>query len=816
MLKSYLIIAFRKLKRQKAFAVINIVGLSIGLTGALLIYMYVRHELSHDRFHEKADRIFRVYHAHADPGEAADRDSGTPEILAPTLQQEVPEIEEVVRIYPLSDFRTVVIQYEHQVYNETNVYVSDSGFSRMFTTNFLVGNPVTALVQPRAVVLSESTATKYFGNATEAMGKTLNITLFEEEEAYQVTGVTEDFPAHSHLHFNMLLSIDYSQETYHPLNWLSHWPYTYVLVPENTNLRSLEATIRQVTEKVLNPVYEQRFGKSYDQHKQMGGMQEYRLQPLTDIHLYSADMFDSATRGNILYVYLFIAIGIMLLCIASFNYINLSTAQAARGAKAAGVRKVLGAIKSQLYALFLTESVGIVLLASCMAITLAQVLLALDQSFLTRFIPYHSPSAEAIILTVILALLMGIVSGLVPARMISAFQPTQVLKGQLAQGKKGNRLRQVLVMAQFTISIGLIICTLLISQQLTYMQSKALGFNQEHLLVLKNVDKLGNRKQTLKQVISNENFVTHAALCYNTLGEPHNHASFTPVEMIEQGQRETVGIPVYIGDQDYLKTLGVALIMGHPFPENLAKENQQIILNQEALRTIGWQNREEAALIGKIIDVNGLKYELAGIVEDYHFRSLREKIGPMAIFSHYYNDYEKLLVRIKPGTYQQAIQSIQEHWQQLASDVPFDYSFVDEDLDRLYQSEQNLAALFRSFAGLTIFIACLGLLGLAMFTTERRVKEIGVRKVFGATVQNIVFLLSQDIVKLIALSLLVASPLAYFAMQHWLENFAYKIEIGWPIFLLAGGLTISIALLTMSLQTVKAAMTNPADSLKHE
>ena len=816
MLKNYLTIAYRKLIRQKAFAAINIIGLSVSLTGALLIYVYVSHELSYDRFHEKADRIYRVYCAMAHAGEAISTFANTPPVFIPTLKQEIPEIETAVRLFEITS--TVVIQYEDKVFNETEVYVSDSGFFDIFSTQFLAGNPATALVQPHSVVLSRSTAIKYFGDAGQALGKAVDITT-DDEETYQVTGVVEDFPPNAHFHFNALLSIDYSQEKYHPFNWLSHWPAAYVLVPENTDVPALEAKIRAMTEKMLNPIYEKRIGKTYDEHKQAGGLQEYRLQPLIDVHLYSADMYDEASQrqGNILYVYLFIAIGLLLVCIASFNYINLSTAQSAREAKATGIRKVLGATKSQLYGLFLYESVGVAILAAFIAITLAQILLAFDSSFLHLFIPYEGPTLEASLLLLALALVVGLLSGLIPARMISAFQPTQVLKGQLAQGKKGNLLRQILVVAQFTVSMGLIICTLLISQQLTYMQNKALGFDKEHLLVIKNVDKLGEHKPTLKQTLSNESFVVNTSLCYNSIGEPHSGAAFTPVELIEQGQQELlIHIPVYIGDQDYLNTLGVDLLMGHPFPPDLTEENQQIILNEEALRAVGWQNRKEEELIGKIIDVNGLRYELAGIVEDYHFRSLHEKLGPMALFSHYYQDYEMLLVRIKPGAYQQAIQRMQEQWQQLAPDVPFDYSFVDEDLEQLYQSEQNTATLFRSFAGLAIFIACLGLLGLVMFSAERRVKEIGIRKVWGASVRSIVFLLSHHMVKLILLAFLVASPLAGYLMQRWLENFEYRIAISGFTFLLAGGLTLLIALCTISFQTIKAALTNPAKSLRNE
>jgi putative ABC transport system permease protein len=813
-IQNYFKIAWRKLLRQKAFTAINIVGLSVSLCGALLIYMYVSHELSYDRFNEKAGRIYRMYCAYADPGEAVRRFPNTPPVLIPALKQELGEFEAAIRLQGISDFKTVIMKYEDKTFSETGVFQTDSGFFAIFTARFLAGNPATALTRPNSVVLSRSTAAKYFGDATSALGKSIEVAAYVEQTCL-VTGVTEDLPANAHFRYNVLMSHDYAAEKYHPDNWLSHSPAAYLLVAENANIPAMETRIRVMTEKVLNPVYVERFGKTYDAHKEAGGLQEYRLQPLTDIHLYSADMQEPG-QGNIVYVYLFVGIGIMLVSIASFNYINLSTAQSAREAKAAGVRKLLGARTSQLYKLFITQSMGVVMIAALIAIALTQVLLALDHSFLSRFIPYHAPSIEACFLLIALALVVGLISGLVPAGIVTAFQPVKVLKGQLVQGKKGSRLRQVLVVTQFAVSMGLIICTFLIGNQLAYMQTMSLGFDKEHLMVIRNVDKLGDRGLTLKQALSNETFVTRASLSYNTLGSPHNYAAYTPVELIEQGKREAIGIPVFIGDEDYLETLGVRLVMGHPFPPGLASEHQQIILNKEALRAVGWQNRTEEELIGQTIDVNGLKYELAGIAEDYHFTSLRQKIGPMAIFSHYYQEYDALMLRIAPGTYQQAILRMQEHWKALAPEVPFDYSFVDQDLDGLYQAEQNLAALSGSFSGLAIFVACLGLLGLAMFSAERRVKEIGIRKVLGATVHSIVVLLSQDIVRLIALAFLIATPLAWYLMDRWLENFAYQIDISVFTFLAAGGLTFVIAIGTIGFQTIRAALANPAESIRYE
>ncbi len=678
----------------------------------------------------------------------------------------------------------------------------------------LAGNPTTALTQPRSVVLSESTAQKYFGSIDEALDRSLYIKFFGEEKQYKITAIARDFPANSHLSFNALLSFDYTTEEYQWWEWLSPSLTTYFLLEDNVEAQQVQDQMVALTDTLHNPIYERRFGKSYDEYKAAGDIMEYHLQPLSDVHLYSAHI-DDTTHGDIRTVYMFATIGLLLLFVAVFNYVNLSTAQSAQHAKSTGVRKVLGAVRSQLYSLFLTESVAICIIAALVGLTFVQILFAVGSGWIQQFIPSGITPLSVIVLLVI-AILLGLVSGWIPAQMLSAFKPTQVLKGQLSQGTKGAQLRNGLVIAQFVVSTGLIISILLISQQLSYLQNKSLGFDKEHLLMVKNIDKLGEKKQTLKQLVSTASYTVNLSLAYNNLGQPHNHDAFTPVELIEQGQTEAVGIPRYSGDTDYLSTVGIDLLMGHNFSPNLTKDNQQILLNEEALRAFGWQDRTEAELIGKMIDVNTRRYELAGIVEDIHFRSLREKIGPMAIMSHVSNEYENLFIRIKPGSTAEALIDLQHKWAQVAPNLPFTYTFLDEQLDALYASEQQMASLFQILTGLTIGVACLGLLGLAMFTAERRTKEIGVRKVLGASVQSIVALLSKSIVKMVIFAMLLAIPITWYLIQQWLENFEYRIQISWWIFALAGGSVLLVALLTISFQTIKAAIANPADALRSE
>ncbi|MEI9918588.1 MAG: ABC transporter permease [Bacteroidota bacterium] len=806
MFKNYLITFFRKALRRKAFAVINIAGLSVSFAGVILIFLYVSNELSFDQFQDHNDRIYRVYAALAQPGEAVKEFPATPPNLGPLLSQKFDGVQSAARVF--EENVSTTITRDDQSFNELNVYNADSSFFNVFTVHFLAGDR-NALVRPASVVLSHTAADRIFGDWNKALGKELKTS----DVSYTVTGVVEDFPSNSHFRFTCLLSIDYVNENLNPGNWLAHWPVTYLLLKENADRADLEDRLRRTTDKILDPVYLARYGKSYQEQKAAGGLQEYRFQPLRDVHLYSSHMGE---KGNILYVYIFVAIGVMLICIASFNYINLTTARSAWEAKSTGVRKVLGATKSQLFRQFITDSIAVSLLSAFAGIIISQLVLTMNSSFIRQFIPDEILPATLCLMVLGLSIVIGLLSGSVPARLLNAFQPTQVLKGQLIGSGRGNGLRQVLVVTQFVISIGLIISTLVITRQLTYMRDLALGFDKEHLLVVKNIGNLGDSKLTLKQSIANENFVVNSSLVYGMLGRPENGAAFTPVEMIEQKKDLVVGMPIYIADHDYLPTIGTKLLMGHAFPEGLTRGHQQIILNKEALRAVGWQDRAEKDVVGQMIDVNGLRYELAGVVDDYHFMSLRQKVTPMAILSHYYQDYTALLIRIRPGTTTQAIASVEDHWKQISPGVPFEYSFVDEDLDKLYASEQELSVLFVCFAGVAIFVACLGLLGLAIFAAERSVKEIGIRKVLGASVTSIVLRLSRSMLVLVLVAFVIATPVSWYMMDRWLENFAYRSSIDVSLFAIAGGLTLIVAMLTIIFHATKAAVANPVRSLKAE
>lgn len=801
----------RKFSKRKSFLIINTIGLSTSFAAAILIFMYVSNELSFDLFHKKAERIYRVYCAYAKPGETIRTFPYTPPVFSTVIRKEVTGIESIARLNKV--YGAAIVKMRDKVFSESDIYRADSSLFNIFTIRFLQGNPVHALSQPASIVLSRSTAIKYFGSVDLALNQTLNISIYGDED-YRVTGVVQDLPLNSHFRFNALLSYDYQNESFHPDNWLAHDPVTYVLISDKTKSQNVETSIKRIVDRILDPIHFSRFGDTYEARKSKGALQEYRLQSLKDVHLHSAQMGE---KGGIVYIYLFSSVGIILIGIACFNYINLSTAQMAWEAKGASIRKVLGATRRQLRALFLTESMSVTIIASLVAVVLVQGLLTLNIPVVRQFTPFSGWNIESAVILFCLALIVGFFSGMIPARLIGTFDSTKVLKGQMTNSTKGGVLRQIFVALQFTVSIGLIICTLFVTQQLVYVQTKSLGFKKENLLVIGNVDKLGSKALTLKEALENESMLVQSTLCYNKIGEPHNSAAFTPVELIEEGRGDLViGIPVYIGDEDYLETLGVELLIGHSFPKGLDRKNQQIILNEEALRAVGWQGRKAEDIIGKSIDVNGLRYELAGIVDNYHFESLHQRIGPIAILSHYYQGYENLMLRIKPHRYNEAIFRIGTHWKKIAPDIPFEYSFLDEELNQLYAAEENIELLFKSFAILAIMIACLGLLGLSVFSVERRTKEIGVRKVLGASAASIVFLLTKNIASLIVLAFLIASPLAWYLIDHWLSTFAYKIEVTPITFLIAGAMTFVVALLTIGIQSLKAGITNPVESLKYE
>jgi putative ABC transport system permease protein len=811
MLQNFLLIAWRNLIKHKTFSLLNILGLTIGLACGILIFLYVQQQLSYDRFQPRADQVFRVNLRFARPGDQVQGGPYAPPGLAGALQEAIPEIKGVTRLLALNSEAQSVIQHQKNAFFEQNVFYADSNFHQVLSLTYLEGNPATALQQPASVVLTRATARKFLGKQS-ALGATLHI----NQQPFQVTGVVEDYPKASHLQFTALVSMVTTPGSRQD-DWLANAYTTYVLLKKGASLSQVQKKIDRVTLTKLNPAFEQRFGKSYEQTIREGTVLSYYLQPLLAVHLHSAGLHDLLPRGNILYVYLFSLVGLFMLLLACFNYINLTTASSVQRAREVGIRKVLGAQKWELTEQFLAESLLVTIIAAGLALTLCQLVVRGFDGFFNAFLPVNTFPAEVLLLLGGVTFLVGIGSGLVPALFLTRYKPVAVLKGIVTKGDGGRRLRSVLVVLQFTVSIGLVAATLVVGEQMNYLKNKQLGYDKENLVVVANVDKLSDKQLLLKQMLQRESSLAALSLTFNELGTPSYSEAISPVGDTATRPADPVAVTSYVGDADFIATLDLQITMGTNFTVPLSGHNQQLMLNQEAVRKLGWKDRKASQIIGQTMDVNGRRYQVAAVVKDFHFRSLKESITPVIILSHHpYKVYDHLLVRIKANQVQAALKALESQWKQLAPSIPFSYAFLEDNLDQLYQGEQQMGSIFTVFSGLTILIACLGLLGLALSTTSQRAKEIGIRKVLGASVGGIVLLLAGSLIRWVFLASLMALPLCWYAMQQWLESFAYRTALEPATFVLALVLSLLVAWLTISLRTIAAARANPVDSLRQE
>ncbi|UPK71974.1 ABC transporter permease [Chitinophaga filiformis] len=807
MIQNYLKIAFRNLKRQKVSTSINIIGLAIGLATCILIMLYVQDELSYDRYNEKADRIFRVGLNMRLNGE----DVSGP-ILGPNaardLQQEIPEILKATRLLRGGEF----VSNGTSSFKEDNLLYTDSNFCEVFTIPFLKGDPKQALTEPNTVVLTEETARKYFGNQNP-VGKVL---LFSREKTpHRITGVVKNIPANSHFRFDMLVSSPGYDEQH--IGWIySINYYTYVVLAEKYNYKQLAAKISRLAEKQIGGELEGFLHLTPKQFREKGDDFGVFLQPLTSIHLYSPFGGNELTPGgNILYVYVLIGIAAFMLLIACVNFMNLSTATAVRRSREIGVRKVLGSAKGQLQQQFLIESVLLAIAALMVGLVIVGLSLPffnqLTGKMLTLSLLTNEFAAAGLIAGTVL---VGLLAGSYPAFYLSSFKPVVVLKGKMTAGRTNFNLRSGLVAFQFFITISMIIATITADRQLRYMQRQKIGFNREQVLIIHNTQMLSNKETLFRdKIIQSPLVVTGSISGQVPIG---NSAHDNSPIMSRENPDKLVMSRFYKVDNDYIPTLGMHLVQGRNFSKNLSTDSSAVILNETAVRALGWQqNPIGRELIGHIDD-NGVKtyYRVIGVVSDFHFESLRQKIGPLAMFLG--GNSGNILVKTRPGNLPQFLASLKQQWESFSPAAPFSYSFLDDRFKQVYVGEQKIEQVLTLFSGLTIFIACLGLFGLATFTAEQRTKEIGVRKVLGASGGSVVALLSLDFLKPIVIALMLASPAAWWGMNQWLKEFAYKVTIDWWFFALAGLLAIGIALLTVSFQSIKAALTNPIKSLRSE
>lgn len=813
MIKNYFKIALRNLMKQRFYSIINILGLAISLTTCLLITLFVLDELSYDRFNKKADRIQRVHLSYQMGGQSGDYAVAAAP-LARTVVETYPEVENAVR------FRTqggYTVYRGENAYREEEVTFADSSLFSVFTLALLHGNPRTALAQPNTLVISATSAQKYFGANWEQsppLGETLLVG--RDKEPYQVTGVFEDVPSNSHFHFGMFLSMPSLEESKQEI-WLSNNFHTYLLLREGTDVAALQTKLNETFETYAAPQIEQYANASYEDFLGAGNYFNYLLQPLTDIHLHSDLSAEIEANGDIRYVYIFSAIALFMLLIACVNFMNLSTARSAGRAKEVGIRKTLGSVRQQLIGQFLVEAMLISFLALLLAILLAEGALPFfnDLAGKQLTIRYLHPWYVLPLLLGVVAII-GLLAGSYPAFFLSAFRPAAVLKGKLAGGLNRSWLRSGLVVLQFGISIVLITGTVVIYQQLNHIRNKKLGYDKEHVLVVHNTYYLGEQAETFKNEALREPGVIAATLTGYLPANAfsNNNNAIFPGKNPESDR--TTSLPWFYVDYDYIPTMDMQLAAGRNFSRDFATDSITLIINEAAARYFFDDADPLGQELSSFGEVPGSfeTYTVVGVVQNFHYSTMREKIMPMVIALG--GDISALSLRVQPDQVASAVAALEAQWKQFAPDLPFEYSFLDERFNDVYKSEAKLGTIFTVFCSLAIFIACLGLFGLASFTAEQRMKEISIRKVLGASVGSLVLLFSKDFTKLVLIALLLAVPVAYFIMDRWLADFAYRVTLEVSTFLIGGGIALLIAWLTVGFQSVRAAVANPVDSLRSE
>jgi putative ABC transport system permease protein len=801
MFKNYLKTAIRSLKKNIGFTAINVLGLSVGLATCLLIVFYVVDELSYDKYNTNADRIYRISdEVRLNGREASYAPSGEPYM---EVMKSFPEVEKFTRMIPLESLfispKKYFVRKGNQDIEEHNIVYTESSLFGVFTLPMIDGNPAGSLNDPHSAVITESTANKYFGKSG-VVGQTLTI---NDTTVYKITGVIKDIPSQSHFHYDFFLSYSSIPES-HQHGWGYSGVHNYVLLKPGTDVKKLGAEMTKIEIK-----------QSYDPKAWTTGGNYLRagLKPLLDIHLRSHCQAELEPGGNIEYVYIFSAIGAFILLIACVNFMNLSTARSSNRAKEVGVRKVLGSARTNLIAQFLTESTLITLVSAFIAIGLAAFLLPLFNQVSSKHLGFTVQSLTWLVPSFIfIVLIVGFLAGSYPALYLSGFKPIEALKGKLAAGFKNSFLRSSLVVFQFGISIVLIISTLVIYNQLNYIHNKKLGFDRDQVLIIKNTNSLDRKAANLNQELKQLAGVVNTTMTsYQPTGKERNLTGLFPQLPIDI--KQDVLSQFWPVDENYMNTMGIKLIAGRNFSKQMASDTAAMIVNEAFVAKFGFKDP-----LGKTVyrDSYGVQpYHIVGVMKDFNFSSLRDKIEPCALV--YAPDYGAISVKVKTTDLSGLMSQVANMWKQFSPNQQFSYSFMDQDFDATYHSEQRLGTLFISFSTLAILIACLGLFGLAAYAAEQRTKEIGIRKVLGASVSGIVGMLSVDFVKLVMIAILLASPLAWWGMEKlFLQNFAYRTEFHWWILAIAGMVAILIAFATISFQSIKAALANPVKSLRSE
>jgi putative ABC transport system permease protein len=809
MLRNYLKIAWRNLLRNKTFSIINIAGLAAGLACFLLISLYVLDELSYDKFNRYADRIFRV-NSDIRFGGGELNMALSSDMTGQVMKKDYPQVEQYTRIY--TNTGPKLIKKGNSYIREPNVAHVDSTFFEVFSFPSLAGDTRTALDEPNTVVITESTAKKYFGT-TDALGKIVE-TNDRGSTLYKVTAVIKDMPHNGHFNFDFLFSM--KNVEYKWGQFTSHNFHTYLLLTKGTDYRVFEKNFETYLTKYILP-YVQQFARisSMDEFRKAGNKLDYSLIPLTKIHLYSELSYELAPNGNIQFVYIFSIVALFILTIASINFMNLTTARSANRAKEVGIRKVLGTERRELIAQFLSESTFMVFLSLIIAIGIAWIVLPLFNEVAGKAMHLESIFSPLILpLLVALPFLVGLLAGSYPAFFLSSFKPIEVLKGKLKLGSTSGGLRSILVVFQFTASIFLIIGTIVIYKQLNYIQTKDLGFNKDQILVINDAYALKDDGMAFKNAVLQMNGVSSGTMSafLPVANSSRDDQSYSKDAVIDV--KNGLDMQAWTIDYDYLPTMGMEVIRGRNFSKSFGSDSSAVILNETAAKLFGYDDPVGKKIYTTDNNNKPISYNVIGLVKNFNFESLRQHIGPLSFFMGKSTGLQSF--KVHSANINDLLSKVENLWKGMVPGLPFSYRFLDDSFNEMYNAEQRVGKIALIFSVLAILIACLGLFGLATFIAEQRTKEIGIRKVLGASVQGIATLLSVDFVKLVAIAFVLACPLGWYFMHRWLQDFVYRIDIRWWMFALAGGIVMVIALFTVSFQAIRAAVANPVNSLRNE
>ena len=818
MFKNYIKVAIRSIFKQKEYAFINILGLTIGMACCLLIALFVIEEYSYDNFHRDGDRIYRMALERKYPDHSTFY-AVVPHSFSEVMVEDYPEIEAACKLN--ANNANIIFRYEdsrgdEKIFEENRFFHADSNFFNFFSVRLLKGNPNEVLVKPNTIVITESAAARYFGDI-DPVGQTLK-TDFRE---YAITGVCEDIPDNSHFKFDLVgswRSLPFSES----LNYLAFSAATYLRLAPNTSPTGLEQKLPQMVATYAAAQVEERLEISFEDYVAAGNGYRYFLQPLKDIRLKSNMEAELGTNGDITVVYIFISIAIFILVIASINFMNLATARSADRAREVGVRKVMGSDKKQLIKQFLSESMVISFISLVFALSVVTLSLPYFNQLFNNNLKLELLATPFLLPGILLfTVLVGLLAGIYPAFVLSSFNPVNVLKGKLIHSAKGLWLRNGLVTFQFFISIVLIAGILVIYQQMEYMRTKNLGYNKDHVLVIDRTVALGDNWQAFDKEVLNLPGVKKLGHANTMPGAPSSF--FFGIQFQPEGVQDVLTTKGFIVDDHFIDAMELEMVQGRAFSPEI-EDSLSIILNQSAVRTLGINDPIGAQLVTKgnnpfaPPDVE-IAYTIVGVVKDFNFQSLRDEISPLVLLNPGRENsinFGAVAVKISPENINQTINAIENKWNSITENEPFRYSFLDEDLLANYQAEQNSSQLLTIFTGLAILIACIGLFGLAAFISQQRTKEIGVRKVLGASVFGVVVLLSKDFTKLVVVAFVLSIPVAWYFINQWLQNFAYSVDISFWVFVISGFTALVIALLTVSYQALKTAIVNPMRSLRSE